>query len=124
MSSKQIYKQLLKTTRKTFKNEPMVLKQAKLEIKNNFMKNKDVTDSNKIQEMIKIAVQTNEILKRNVVYGEYKGDKYELQVSEDTEINDNDRIKQSNLERDPTQKVGCCQGSTLLARKFNRRDAI
>ncbi|KAJ3314339.1 Mitochondrial zinc maintenance protein 1, mitochondrial [Boothiomyces sp. JEL0838] len=111
MSAKQIYKQLLRTTRKTFKNEPIVLQQAKIEIKNNFLKNKDLTDGKKIKEMLKIAVQTNEIIKKNVVYGEYKEGKYELQVNEDTEINDNDRIRQSQLERDPSASVGCCQGT-------------
>ncbi len=68
-----VYKRLLRQTQQTFKGDRRV-EVAFVEIRKKFEQNRGETEERKIQKMIKIAMDAENILKRNVVQATRKGD--------------------------------------------------
>lgn len=90
----KVYKNLLKSTRTTFQNDPILIREASKEIKKKFNENKFEQSSTKIEEFLKIANQTEVIIRRNVVQGNRREgtDVFELNLTSDKEINLNETI--------------------------------
>ena len=99
MSNKQkvlnIYKKLLKTSAKTFKNDLIKFKLFKTSVKNEFIKNKFEDKEFKIEKLILLAESCNELLSKNVVQAVEQSENpgtWTLNITKDTELGDNKRI--------------------------------
>lgn len=92
------YRSLLRIIPVALRNESKSqIEHAKRHCRNLFDANKSETNHNKIDKMIKNAVDCELLLKRNVVFAEKKdGDTFVLEFTKDTEIGDNDTIKKNH----------------------------
>ena len=63
------YRRLLKSASIVFKNDSYALKQAKIQLKNEFIKNKYVTSSNELKQLFRGIDEVDEMLKFNIVQG-------------------------------------------------------
>lgn len=101
----KVFKNLLNSTSKTFKGDLKLLKEAKIEIRKRFNENKKEENPDKIKELVAIATQAEIIIRQNLVQAIEKKDKpghfgnlfvySELNITKDTEINENETIKSS-----------------------------
>ncbi|XP_013408491.1 complex III assembly factor LYRM7 isoform X1 [Lingula anatina] len=89
------FKQLHKTRKVVFEGDTYALKLTQDKINEEFKKNKNETDSDKIKELIKIANDSETILRKNVVQLKLKEDTkdeesqtWEMKIREDTEMYD------------------------------------
>ncbi|KAJ3091708.1 Complex III assembly factor lyrm7 [Quaeritorhiza haematococci] len=93
------YKELLRSQRKVFAEDfaqaNLLRIDARLYTREQYFKNKDVTEPAKLEELIKVAEDASLIIRRNVVQAVKKPgeDMYEVKFTEETEIRDNDSIK-------------------------------
>ncbi|ORZ05587.1 hypothetical protein BCR42DRAFT_427930 [Absidia repens] len=114
------YRQLLKTQRQVFGNDLRAIQAAQKETHARFMQFKDETNTDILDEKLALANQVATLLKQNVVQGESKdGERFKLNITKDTELGDNDSIKNSkNIHRKGkkrSSKAGaasaCCGGA-------------
>ncbi|RIA84387.1 hypothetical protein C1645_808800 [Glomus cerebriforme] len=107
------YKQLLRVQKETFKGDTFAIKEAKRKTHEEFLKNKDEIDSNKIQEYINQANEIVSILQKNIVQAkietapsEYR---FKLQLHEKHELGDNESIKKpQSIKTLKRQMIGKC----------------
>ena len=71
MSSNAIngYRRLLRSTRIVFKNDLYALKQARIQLKSEFIKNKNITNNNELVQLFQGIDEVDEMLKFNIVQG-------------------------------------------------------
>eukprot|EP00842_Homolaphlyctis_polyrhiza_P003473 jgi/Hompol1/4126/HPOL_006969-RA len=90
------FKSLLRAQQQTFANDPVHIRAAAKYTREQFLKNKDVSDPAKLAELIKVAQDAQTIVIRNVVQGMRKSsdpDTYTLRMTPDKELGSNDSIK-------------------------------
>jgi len=63
------YRRLLKSATIVFKNDAYALKQAKIQLKNEFIKNKNITSSSELKQLLQGIDEVDEMLKFNIVQG-------------------------------------------------------
>ena len=63
------YRRLLRSTRNVFKNDSYALKQACLQLKSEFIKNKNITNNNELVLLLKGIDEVDEMLRFNIVQG-------------------------------------------------------
>ena len=86
------YKNLHKARLQTFQNDNRALKAARFEIRENFLKNKDEQDPSKIEELIIVANDAAEILRKHVLQLEQVGEDknhFKVNFTKDTHFSDN-----------------------------------
>ncbi|KAI7850056.1 hypothetical protein BDC45DRAFT_519296 [Circinella umbellata] len=110
------YRTLLRTQREVFGEDIRAIQAAKKETYVRFMQNKDETNVDILEEKLKLADQVNSLLRKNVVQGVPRDDNtYELRITKDIELGDNDSIRKAkgshrkNRKKAATQQ-GCCGG--------------
>lgn len=93
------FRHALRATRTAFHGDAEVLNAARNKIKNGFMENKNLTDTEKAAEEIQKLNEVSKFLTRNIVQGEKQRDgKYFLKFHNDTELGDNESIRQGKPE--------------------------
>ena len=102
------FKNLHKARLKTFSGDTNALKAARTEINLNFRKNKDVTDPNKIEELIVVANDAANILKKHIIQmEEVNKNHFKVNLTEDIEYIDNtvyqDVPEENLLKKKPTR---------------------
>ncbi|CAO3621266.1 unnamed protein product [Cunninghamella echinulata] len=104
------YRNLLKTQKQVFGT-------AKKETHTRFMQYKDETNTDILEEKLTLANQVATLLRKNVIQAESKdGEKFKLNITEDTELGDNDSIKKAkNIHRKGKKRASsssssCCGG--------------
>jgi len=63
------YRRLLRSTRNVFKNDSFALKQARLQLKSEFIKNKNITNNNELVLLLQGIDEVDEMLRFNIVQG-------------------------------------------------------
>ncbi|KAI8349660.1 hypothetical protein BD560DRAFT_410110 [Blakeslea trispora] len=112
----QAYRHLLKTQREVFGSDHRAILAAKKETHARFMQSKDETNTTVLEQKLELAGQVASLLRRNVIQGVSKGDDtFKLRITKDTELGDNDSIKNTkNINRKNKKKHvhtgGCCGG--------------
>ncbi|KAI8355631.1 hypothetical protein EDC96DRAFT_516066 [Choanephora cucurbitarum] len=114
----QAYRHLLKTQREVFGADHKAILAAKKETYARFMQSKDETNTTVLEEKLELAGQVASLLRRNVIQAVPKGDDtYKLRITKDTELGDNDSIKNTkNINRKNRKGKkhehtgGCCGG--------------
>ncbi|KAI9276965.1 hypothetical protein BDA99DRAFT_494551 [Phascolomyces articulosus] len=109
------YRTLLRTQREVFGEDMRAIQAAKKETHARFMQNKDETNVDVLEEKLKLADQVTSLLRKNVVQGVPREDNtYELRITKDTELGDNDTIKNAKgshrKNRKKAAQQGCCGG--------------
>ena len=61
------YRRLLRSVQKTFGNDKYALKNARIELKKEFVKSKNVTNSNELDELYKGVEEVDEMLNFHLV---------------------------------------------------------
>ena len=99
MSSNQLrlkvlaaFKNLHKARLQTFQNDIRALNAARIEINENFLKNKNIQEPSKIKELIVVANDAADILRKHVMQMEQVGDDknhFKLNMTKDTHFSDN-----------------------------------
>jgi FixJ family two-component response regulator len=73
-----------------FKNDVVMLEAARRKMKEDFRQNKTENNPDKIEELLKTAVESEEVLRRLIVQGVRKSDgTYKLNFRDDTVLEDN-----------------------------------
>ncbi|KAI8970376.1 hypothetical protein BDF20DRAFT_803628, partial [Mycotypha africana] len=95
------YRNLLKTQKEVFCADTKAIQAAKKETHARFMQFKDETNTDVLEEKLKLAGQVATLLKRNVIQAVEKDENlFKLRITKDTELGDNDSIKNSkNIHR-------------------------
>ncbi|KAI8088869.1 uncharacterized protein BX664DRAFT_331619 [Halteromyces radiatus] len=109
------YRHLLKTQKEVFGKDLRAIQAAKRETYARFMQYKDETNTDILDEKLTLAKQVATLLRQNVVQGESKdGQHFKLNITKDTELGDNDSIKNSkNIHRKGKKRAtttSCCGG--------------
>ncbi|KAI8339979.1 hypothetical protein BC941DRAFT_419083 [Chlamydoabsidia padenii] len=108
------YRNLLKTQKEVFGNDLRAIQAAKKETYARFMQFKDETNTDILDEKLTLAKQVASLLRQNVVQGESKdGEHFKLNITADTELGDNDSIKNTkNIHRKGKKRAAsaCCGG--------------
>lgn len=91
------YRNALRATKVAFRQDLPILTAARLQIKENIRNNSNLNnESNELKEAIEKLNDVSKFLISNVVQGEKQQDgRYFLNFHEDTELGDNESIKQS-----------------------------
>ena len=63
------YRRLLRSTRNVFKNDSYALQQARLQLKSEFIKNKNITNNNELVLLLQGIDEVDEMLRFNIVQG-------------------------------------------------------
>ncbi|XP_060604650.1 complex III assembly factor LYRM7-like [Ruditapes philippinarum] len=86
-----IFKQLHKTRKSVFKGDTYALGVVREKINEEFRNNKDVNDSQKIEELLTVAKDAEIAVRTNIVQMEYNNDtgNYKAHITKDTEMFDN-----------------------------------
>lgn len=63
------YRRLLKTAKYVFKGDSFAISQAKITLRQEFLKHKHVTDTHELQELLRGIDEVDEMLKFNIVQG-------------------------------------------------------
>lgn len=90
------YRNLLRAQRLTFKGDDAVLRAAYERTRKEYEDNRNVGDAVKVQDLIVQANETAEFVRRLVVQGvrNEANDAYQLRITKDTALGDNESIKQ------------------------------
>ncbi|KAJ9476521.1 Mitochondrial zinc maintenance protein 1, mitochondrial [Pseudozyma hubeiensis] len=103
-----LYKRLLRTSRKTFDGDSTAISAARDETRRRFKMAAQETDSDKIDEGLKMGDEIVSVLRQNVVQGKWRQerDAYELRMTKDTELGTNDSIKEARAKQIADLKAG------------------
>ncbi|KAI8062241.1 hypothetical protein BC940DRAFT_309140 [Gongronella butleri] len=109
------YRHLLRTQRQVFANDVRAIEAARKETHARFMQFKDETNTDILEEKLALAQSVATLLRRNVLQAESQdGNHFKLHITSDTELGDNDSIKNTkNIHRKKgkkQQKASCCGG--------------
>ncbi|CAI2178714.1 3496_t:CDS:10, partial [Funneliformis geosporum] len=121
------YKQLLKVQRETFNEDTYTIKEAKRKTREEFLKNKDEIDTNKIQECINQANDVASLLQKNVAQAEIENPSehiFKIKLHERHELGDNKSIKNPPSKTLKRQMVGNCARDLPRTRIFISHDHI
>lgn len=92
-----VYRAALRATRVAFNGDAKILTAARLKIREGYDKNRNLTDKEEINKAITDLDEVAKFLVKNIVQAEEKEkNKYFLHFHKDTELGDNDTIKQNN----------------------------
>lgn len=92
----QAYKNSLKATFLAFKGDTAVLTASRIKIKEGILENKHLTGTTCEEEITKLE-EVSKFLTKNIVQGQRQEDgKYFLNFHSNTELGDNETIKQGN----------------------------
>ena len=90
----KVFKNLHSARLSVFKDDPRALAAGRVEINNHFKSNKHVTDPEKIKELIVVAQDSADILKKHVLQFEKVSDNtYRANVTSDTYMMDNQQYR-------------------------------
>ncbi|SJX60721.1 related to MZM1-protein required for assembly of the cytochrome bc1 complex [Sporisorium reilianum f. sp. reilianum] len=103
-----LYKRLLRTSRKTFDGDVVAIGAARDETRRRFKEAAQETDAAKIDEGLKMGDEIVSVLRQNVVQGKWRQerDAYELRMTKDTELGNNDSIKEARAKQIADLKAG------------------
>lgn len=91
----QAYRTALRATGKAFKGDTVVLTESRNKIKQEILGHKSLQSPEREEEINKLN-EVSLFLRKNIVQGQRQDDgKYYLNFTPDTELGDNDTIKQS-----------------------------
>ncbi|KAI8636209.1 hypothetical protein BD408DRAFT_99631 [Parasitella parasitica] len=112
----QAYRHLLKTQKQVFATDLKSVAAARKETYSRFMQSKDETNTDILEEKLQLAGQVETLLRKNVIQGVPQGNNtFKLRITEDTELGDNDTIKNTKninrKERAHKHTGGCCGGN-------------
>lgn len=81
------YRRLLRTANVVFKNDVFAITQAKIQLRAEFLKQKDVTDTAELKELFKGIDEVDEMLRFNIVQGTLNDrGNYEMQITEENQV--------------------------------------
>ena len=103
-----LYKRLLRTSRKTFDGDAVAIAAARDETRRRFKEAAKETDATKIDEGLKMGDEIVSVLRQNVVQGKWRQEReaYELRMTKDTELGNNDSIKEARAKQIADLKAG------------------
>ncbi|SPO21275.1 related to MZM1  len=103
-----LYKRLLRTSRKTFDGDNVAIAAARDETRRRFKAAAQETDAAKIDEGLRMGDEIVSVLRQNVVQGKWRQDSnaYELRMTKDTELGNNDSIKEARAKQIADLKAG------------------
>ncbi|CDH60118.1 hypothetical protein RO3G_02732 [Lichtheimia corymbifera JMRC:FSU:9682] len=105
------YRNLLRTQRQVFGEDIRAIQAAKKETHSRFMQYKDESNVDVLEEKLKLADQVITLLRHNVVQGIPKDDNtFELRITKDTELGDNESIKLAKGSHRRNRKKAAVQG--------------
>ncbi|KAJ8656575.1 hypothetical protein O0I10_007652 [Lichtheimia ornata] len=105
------YRNLLRTQRQVFGEDIRAIQAAKKETHSRFMQYKDESNVDVLEEKLKLADQVIMLLRHNVVQGIPKDDNtFELRITKDTELGDNESIKLAKGSHRRNRKKAAVQG--------------
>ncbi|KAF9977145.1 hypothetical protein BGZ73_006912 [Actinomortierella ambigua] len=93
------YKELLKAQRVAFRGDVVTLSAAREKTYQEFNMRRNETNEKIIDEQLNLATQVASLLRHNLVQGVQKQDKkdlYELKIREETELGDNETLRQAS----------------------------
>lgn len=92
------YKTALRATAMVFKNDPLILKSARDQIRQGFEKNRHLSSQETIQEELKKLDEVSNFLVRNLVQAIKEADtnKYIVEIDDRIELGDNESIKKNS----------------------------
>ncbi|KAG0250250.1 hypothetical protein DFQ27_009494 [Actinomortierella ambigua] len=104
------YKDLLKAQRVAFRGDVATLSAAREKTYQEFNMRRNETNEKTIEEQLHLANQVTSLLRHNLVQGVQKKDRkdlYELKIREETELGDNETLREaSKLRRLKNQAAG------------------
>lgn len=103
--SLKAYRTALRATQIAFKQDLPVLRAARLQIKDGMIKNKDLPEAQANEEIEKLN-EISKFLVKNIVQGKMTDGKYFLNFHEQTELGDNETIKQGKKHDEMGSLVG------------------
>ncbi|EST06597.1 Complex 1 LYR protein [Kalmanozyma brasiliensis GHG001] len=103
-----LYKRLLRTSRKTFDGDSNAIAAARDETRRRFRDAAQEIDAAKIDEGLKMGDEIVSVLRQNVVQGKWRQDRdaYELRMTKETELGNNDSIKEARAKQIADLKAG------------------
>lgn len=92
------YRTALRATAMVFKNDPLVLRSARDQIRQGFEKNRHLDSQEAIQEELKKLDEVSTFLQRNLVQAIKEADtnKYVVEIHDQIELGDNESIKKNS----------------------------
>jgi hypothetical protein len=81
------YRRLLRTANVVFKNDVFAVTQAKVQLRAEFLKQKDVTDKAELTELFKGIDDVDEMLRFNIVQGTLnERGNYDMKITEENQV--------------------------------------
>ena len=81
------YRRLLRTAHVVFKKDAFAVAQAKVQLRQEFLKQKDVTDQAELIELLKGIDEVDEMLRFNIVQGTLnERGNYDMKITEENQV--------------------------------------
>mmetsp|Transcript_9102 Transcript_9102/g.15388 ORF Transcript_9102/g.15388 Transcript_9102/m.15388 type:complete len:123 (-) Transcript_9102:194-562(-) len=81
------YRRLIRTAQVVFKNDTFAITQAKIKLREEFLKQKDVTDKATLTELFKGIDDVDEMLRFNIVQGTLnERGNYDMKITEENQV--------------------------------------
>lgn len=81
------YRRLLRTANVVFKNDVFAISQAKVTLRDEFLKQKNVTDQQELTELFKGIDEVDETLRFNIVQGTLnERGNYDMKITEENQV--------------------------------------
>ncbi|KAH8417128.1 hypothetical protein KR222_003963 [Zaprionus bogoriensis] len=115
------FKKLHRTRQYVFHGDTRALVAGRLKINESFQQNRNESDEEEIQKMIKLAIDVDHELRTNIIQAKKREDDvYELRITPETTRLDNvafnpDAIIEKPRRRRGEQETGCCGGAAMAA---------
>lgn len=111
MSALQAYRTALRATRIAFQQDIPVLTAARVKIREGFEEHRNLSDESVIQEEISKLNDVSQFLTRNIVQAkQQESGKYLLDIHSETELGDNESIKNPKKDMGSLAGVKSCSG--------------
>ncbi|KAG7194275.1 Mitochondrial zinc maintenance protein 1, mitochondrial [Scheffersomyces spartinae] len=111
MSALQAYRNALRATKVAFKKDVPVLTAARTKIREGFEEHRGLSDESLIQEEVTKLNGISQFLVRNVVQAKKQDNgKYLLDIHSETELGDNESIKNPKKDMGSLAGVKSCSG--------------
>ena len=122
MSALAGYRRLLRTVNVVFRNDTYAITQAKIKLKEEFIKQKSVTDRKELDELFKGIDEVDEMLRFNIVQGvKNERGNYEMKITEENQVTvgaHQDLVGGAQLEPIDVSRVG---GDVTIEKVKNRK---
>lgn len=81
------YRRLMRTANIVFKTDVFAITQAKIKLREEFLKQKDVTDKGELKELFKGIEEVDEMLRFNIVQGTLnERGNYDMKITEENQV--------------------------------------